>query len=52
MKQSTQPDNDLPNGHEEERPPIFRTWRQLYMAVLGNLIFLIVIFYILTRVFS
>jgi len=36
----------------QERPPIFRTWRRLYFAVLGNLILLIVIFYILTRIFQ
>ena len=44
----TSPDNDL----QEERPPIFRTWRRLYLAVLGNLILLIVIFHVLTKVFN
>ena len=41
-------DEDSP----EERPPVFRTWRRLYLAVFGNLVLLIVIFYILTRMFS
>jgi len=36
----------------EERPPIFKSWRRLYLIVLGNLILLIGLFYILTRVFS
>jgi len=47
--------NELNDSHDdpaEERPPVFRTWRRLYFAVLGNLILLIVIFYILTRIFS
>jgi hypothetical protein len=52
MKKRIQSDNDLPDDHQEDRPPIFRTWRQLYLAVLGNLILLIVIFYVLTRIFS
>ena len=36
----------------EERPPIFRTWRRLYLAVLGNLILLIAIFHLITWIFS
>ena len=36
----------------EERPPIFRTWRGLYLAVLGNLVLLIAIFYLITRMFQ
>ena len=37
---------------EEERPPIFKSWRRLYLIVLGNLILLIGLFYIVTRIFS
>jgi hypothetical protein len=44
--------NTESNEPREERPPVFRTWRRLYFAVLGNLILLIAIFYILTRMFS
>ncbi|MDR0311006.1 MAG: hypothetical protein LBJ21_05420 [Acidobacteriota bacterium] len=50
MNDDIQPDNDYDSP--EERPPVFRTWRRMYFAVLGNLILLMVIFYILTRVFS
>ena len=48
------PDNDPSESRDlqEERPPIFRTWRRLYLAVLGNLILLIAIFYAITRIFS
>jgi len=51
MNKYIQLDNDS-NDPPEERPPVFRTWRRMYFAVSGNLILLIVIFYILTRVFS
>ena len=50
MSKSSQSDND--NELQEERPPIFRTWRGAYLAVLGNLVLLIVILYILTKVFD
>jgi len=48
------PDNDSSESPDlqEERPPIFRTWRRLYLAVLGNLVFLIVLFYFLTMIFD
>ena len=37
---------------EEEKPPFFKTWRRLYLAVVVYLIFLILAFYTFTRVFS
>jgi hypothetical protein len=51
MNRRAQSDDDLYDS-PEERPPIFRTWRRLYFAVLGNLILLIAIFYLITRMFS
>jgi len=44
--------DDDSNDLQKERPPIFRTWRGLYLAVLGNLILLIAIFYLITRMVS
>jgi hypothetical protein len=35
----------------EDRPPIGRSWRMLYIAVLANLAVLIAIFYAFTRAF-
>jgi len=54
MNRHVQPDNEATelNDSPEERPPIFRTWRGLYLAVLGNLVLLIAIFYLVTRMFS
>jgi hypothetical protein len=49
MSQPIKPDEVVAG---EERPPIFKTWRRLYLIVLGNLILLIGLFYILTRIFS
>lgn len=37
---------------EEEKPPLFKSWRGWYTLVLGNLIFLIILFYIFTKVFE
>lgn len=31
-----------------DRPPFFRRWRTVYLLVLGNLLVLIVLFYLLT----
>jgi len=57
MNRRTQPDTESTELNEltdspEERPPIFRTWRGLYFAVLGNLALLIAIFYLITRMFQ
>ena len=41
----TPPDN-------EEQPPIGGSWRVLYAVVIGNLVLLIVLFYLFTRAFS
>ena len=36
----------------EEPPPIFGSWRRLYAAVIGWLLFLIVAFYLFARRFA
>jgi hypothetical protein len=36
----------------DEKPPIFKTWRRLYWLVFLNLIFLVILFYIFTKVFE
>ncbi|MBN2413102.1 hypothetical protein JXQ31_15555 [candidate division KSB1 bacterium] len=36
----------------EERPPVLSSWNKLYAVVLFNLVFLIVIFYLFTKIFS
>lgn len=37
---------------EEDPPPILRTWKRLYAAVLINLAVLIALFYWFTRAFE
>ena len=44
-KHPTAPDGD-------EQPPFGRSWRVLYAIVIGNLAFLIILFYAFTRAFS
>ena len=40
----------VPDG--DEQPPFGRSWRVLYAIVIGNLAFLILLFYLFTRAFS
>lgn len=39
-----------PDG--EEQPPFGRSWRVLYIIVIGNLALLILLFYAFTKAFS
>lgn len=36
----------------EEKPPFFQTWNQVYLLVMGNLVVLILFFYLFTRYFA
>jgi len=36
----------------EEPPPILKSWRRLYAAVIGWLVFLIILFYLFTKRFT
>ncbi len=35
-----------------ELPPFIKTWKQMYIAVMANLFFLILLFYWITQYFS
>jgi hypothetical protein len=48
MSGPARPDDDSPGG----RPPIFRTWGRMYLAVAINLVLLIAFFYLITKFFS
>jgi len=37
---------------DDKHPPILKTWRRLYAAVLINLAVLILLFYVFTRAFE
>jgi hypothetical protein len=39
-------------GEEEEPPPIFKSWKNFYLLVLGNLVFWIILFTIFTWMFE
>ncbi len=43
---------DETNSHEEENPPILKSWKNLYFAVIANLILLIILFYIFKKIYS
>jgi hypothetical protein len=47
MKETT----DRP-AEELDKPPFFKSWKGMYWLVLGNLAFLITLFYIITRIYS
>lgn len=36
----------------EEKPPFFKKWKGWYLLVLGNLVFLIILFYLFTNHYS
>jgi len=37
---------------DEEPPPVLRSWKNIYLLVLGNLVFWIILFTIFTLVFQ
>lgn len=41
-----------PETEEDGKPPFFRTWKQMYLFVLGNLAVTILIFYLITLYFK
>lgn len=41
-----------PEHDTEEPPPVLKSWRNIYLLVLGNLVFWITLFYIFTWVFQ
>ncbi|MFQ5708139.1 MAG: hypothetical protein ACE5HO_11850 [bacterium] len=43
---------DFDQNAQEEPPPVFKSWNRLYTAVFLNLVFLIVLFYLFTRMFD
>lgn len=40
------------NNKTEEKPPVFGSWKKLYVFVFGHLIYLIIAFYIFTKLFE
>jgi len=45
-------DHEAGANHGEESPPLFSSWNTWYAVVFLNLVFLIVLFSIFTRVFD
>jgi hypothetical protein len=47
--------NPIQNKEEkliEEKPPVLSTWNQLYLIVFINTVILILLFYLITKMFS
>ncbi|MFC1693666.1 hypothetical protein ACFL1R_09195 [Candidatus Latescibacterota bacterium] len=38
--------------NREEQPPFFSSWTHLYILVFSNLLILIILFYVFTKVFD
>lgn len=36
----------------DELPPFFKTWKQMYIAVMANLLLIIILFYWFTKYFE
>jgi hypothetical protein len=45
-------DLERPELESDEKPPILGTWRRLYLAVVGWLAVLIVLFYLFSEAFA
>jgi len=41
-----------PLGENESSPPFFKSWRRLYFVVLGELVVLVVLFYLFMKAFG
>ena len=41
-----------PDNQENESPPFFKSWNGVYVFLMGNLFFLILLFYLFTRLFE
>ena len=48
---ATEPDPGDPRSTLDDRPPILRTWRAVYVVVLGTEALLILLLYLMTRAF-
>ncbi len=46
MKHDTKQESEQDHQNEFEKPPIFGTWKMFYSIVLGELVLLIVLFYL------
>lgn len=42
----------MKSENENNKPPILKSWKQLYLLVFINLVILIALFYIFTKVFE
>jgi hypothetical protein len=40
------------NGQEEEPPPVLKSWKNIYILVLGNLLFWVSLFSLFTWMFK
>jgi len=47
-----QTEKEIITGTEEEKPPVLKTWNNIYSLVFLNLVILIIFFYIFTKVFE
>ncbi|AFM05249.1 hypothetical protein Fleli_2899 [Bernardetia litoralis DSM 6794] len=52
MVEITKKEDEKDEHNEFEKPPIFGTWKTFYSVVLGELVLLIVIFYLFGSYFS
>lgn len=43
---------DQESGNELEKPPFFKSWAGMYWLVIGNLLVLILLFYLLTSSYA
>jgi len=45
-------ENEMNKSHEEEKPPVLKTWNNIYLIVFLTLVILVIFFYIFTKAFD
>lgn len=51
LSKDFRPETKMPRDFNDDRPPVFNTWGQLYAAITGYLFLLIGLFYAFTRAY-
>jgi hypothetical protein len=48
----TEPEAAPERKEMDDRPPVLGSWRSIYLVVLGNLLLMVVLFWVLTKVYA
>ena len=52
MTSAPPPDKSTAGAELEDRPPVLGSWRNIYGAVLGSLVVIILVFWLITKAYA